>query len=502
MSLLGLDVGTTGCKAVLFRGDGSVLGSAYAEYETRSPGPRRFELDSAAVWLQIKEMIRAVCAAGKADPLRAVAIASMGESVVPVTRHRQILGPSMLNFDERGQEYLPRLSATLSDEQLYAINGNTLGNHYSLTKLMWIQEHQPDLWAQADYFLHWSSFVAFMLGADPALDYSLANRTLLFDLERQDWSNALINVTGLDASRLPPTIPSGQVIGQVLPSLAGELGLPLGVAIVSGAHDQCANGVGCGILQEGQAMFGMGTYLTIMPAFSHRPAPDVMVARGLCTEHHAAPGLFVSFIYNMGGGLVKWHRDTFAAAEKALAQTEGRDLYSELIAELPVAPGKIVVLPHFSTTGPPHFIADSCGVIAGLRVETSRGEILKGILEGVTFYLRQNLDGLPGAGIEIRELRVVGGGSQSDAWVQLSADILGVPCVRTANLQAGSLGAAILAGAATGEFASLEDGCQAMVHLGRRFDPDPVRGREYAELYEKYSRLWPLMADYLRDLAQ
>ena len=502
MSLLGLDVGTTGCKAVLFRADGTVRGSAYAEYENRSPGPGRFELDTEAVWAQIKAMIQAVCAAAPNDPVRALAVASMGEAVVPVTRQRQILGPSILNFDERGQEYLYRLSAILSDERLYAINGNTLGNHYSMTKLMWIQEHQPELYERADYFLHWSSFVAFMLGAEPALDYSLANRTLLFDLERLHWSAELLDIANLDASRLPPTIPSGQVIGQVLPSLAEELNLPAGVAIVSGAHDQCANGVGCGILHAGQAMYGMGTYLTIMPAFYRRPAPEAMIKCGLSTEHHAVPGLFVSFIYNMGGALVKWQRDTFAAAEKASARPEGRDLYAELLAEMPVEPGKIVVLPHFSTTGPPDYIANSFGVIAGLRLESSRGAILKGILEGVSFALRQNLDGLPGTGIEISELRVVGGGSRSDAWVQLSADILGVPCVRSANLQAGSLGAAILAGTAIGEFANLDEGCQAMVQLGKQFAPDPVRGREYAGLYEKYNRLWPLMEDYLRELAK
>ena len=231
MSLLGLDVGTTGCKAVLFHTDGTVLGSAYAEYENRSPGPGRFEVDSAAVWVQIKAMIQAVCAAASNDPLRALAIASMGEAVVPVTRQRQILGPSILNFDERGQEYLPGLSAVLSDERLYAINGNTLGNHYSLTKLMWMREHQPELYERTDYFLHWSSFVAFMLGAEPALDYSLANRTLLFDLERQDWSAELFAIAGLDVSRLPSTIPSGQVIGHALPSLAAASSTPPGKTV-------------------------------------------------------------------------------------------------------------------------------------------------------------------------------------------------------------------------------------------------------------------------------
>ena len=501
MSLLGLDVGTTGCKAVLFRQDGTVLGSAYEEYDYRAPQPGYAELDAARVWERIKALIRAVSARAGNDPVSALAIASMGEAVVPVTRDRQVLGPSILNFDERGAEYLPALRAALSDARLYAINGNTLGNHYSLTKLLWVREHQPKLYERADYFLHWSSFAAFMLGAEPALDYSLANRTLLFDLERRDWSPELLAVAGLDASRLPPAVPSGTPIGTVLPSLADELGLPPGVAIVSGAHDQCANGVGCCVLGEGQAMYGMGTFLCLMPAYSRRPPAEAMMARGLNTEHHAAPGLFVSFIYNQGGSLVKWFRDTFAAAEKTAAVSSGRDLYAELLAEMPAGPGRLVVLPHFVVTGPPHFIADSCGVIAGLRLETARGEILKSILEGVTFDLRQSLENLPATGIQVRELRVVGGGSKSDAWVQLSADVLGRPFVRTANPEAGSLGAAILAGTATGAFASLEEGCQSMVRLGRRFEPDPARGGAYAELYGKYCQLYPLLADYLRELA-
>lgn len=501
MSLLGLDVGTTGCKAALFHPDGMVLGTAYEEYDYRTPQPGYAELDAPLVWARIKDLIRSVSVHAGDDPVSALAIASMGEAVVPVTRDRRVLGPSMLNFDQRGVEYLPSLGEALSNERLYAINGNTLGNHYSLTKLMWIKEHQPEIYGRADYFLHWSSFVAFMLGAEPVLDYSLANRTLLFDLESRDWSPELLTIAGLDSTRLPPTILSGTPIGSVLPSLASELGLPPGVTIVSGAHDQCANGIGCGVLQEGQAMYGMGTYICLMPAYAQRPSPEAMIARGLNTEHHAAPGLFVTFIYNQGGSMVKWFRDTFAAAEKAQAVASGRDLYADLIAEMPPGPGKLVVLPHFVGTGLPYFIPDSRGLIAGLRLDTSRGEILKAILEGVTFDLRQNLENLPGTGIQVRELRAVGGGSKSDAWVQLSADILDRPFVCTANPEAGSLGAAILAGTAMGVFDSLEQGCQAMLREGHRFEPNPARARAYSELYEKYCHLWPLLGDYLRGLA-
>jgi xylulokinase len=160
-----------------------------------------------------------------------------------------------------------------------------------------------------------------------------------------------------------------------------------------------------------------------------------------------------------------------------------------------------MVLPHFTTTGPPQFVADSCGAIAGLRLETSRGEILKGILEGVTFYLKECVKSLPPTGIEITDFRSVGGGSKSDAWVQLSADVMGHPFMRPKITEAGALGAAIMAGVGSGAFASYESGVEAMVSLERSFEPDPENHALYAARFEKYKMLWPLMDEYLRNLA-
>ena len=195
-----------------------------------------------------------------------------------------------------------------------------------------------------------------MLGAEPHVDYSLANRTLLFDLSREDWSDALLDWAGLDREKLPPTLPSGQVVGAVSRSSAEELGLPAGIPIVSGGHDQCCNAVGCGVIEPGRAMYGMGSYLCMVPVFSRRPEARAMMALGLNTEHHAVPGQFVSFIYNQGGVLVKWFRDTFARAEHQQAVALGESLYPALFAEIPEAPTELLVLPHFTITGPPHFI--------------------------------------------------------------------------------------------------------------------------------------------------
>jgi xylulokinase len=501
MSLLGIDVGTTGCKAAVFSAEGHLLASAYEEYDVQRPRPGWAELDAVEVWTKVKRMISQVVSSSASDPVKALAVSSLGEAMVAVTEDRQVLGPSILNFDGRGEEYLESLSRTLSNEHLYRINGNTLGNHYGLTKLMWIKEHEPHLYRQAHKFLLWGSFVSFMLGADPVVDYSLANRTLLFNIDQEAWSEELLALAGLDRSRLPDAVPSSTVIGTVSKRVAGELGLPPNVYVVTGAHDQCANAVGCGVIKEGRAVYGMGTFICITPVFSQRREPAVMIERGLNTEHHAVPGKYVSFIYNQGGSLVKWFRDTFAAAEHRQAEEAGRDVYPDLLAEIPEGPSGIMVLPHFTTTGPPEFISDSGGVMAGLRLETSRGDILKGILEGTTFYLKECVESLPLTGIEIADFRAVGGGSKSDVWIQICADIMGRPFVRPKITEAGALGAAIMSGVGSGVFPSYEAGVEAMVGLERTFEPDPQQQKLYESRFETYRRLWPLMKDYLRDLA-
>lgn len=500
MSLLGIDIGTTGCKTGVFEEGGRIIASAYEEYTVHHPQPGWVELDAAQVWDQVRKTIRQVVLHTAQDPVKALAVSSMGEAMVPVTRDRCILGASILNFDVRGAEYMPGLCDRLSNERLYRINGNTLGNHYSLPKLKWIKQYQPDVYERAFKFLLWGSFVSFMLGAEPVVPYSLANRTLLFDINRENWSDELIELAGLDRAKLPDTVPAGRVTGTVSRAVADDLGLPANVLIVTGGHDQCVNGVGCGVVEQGRSMFGMGTFLCAMPVFRQRHDPAAMLALGLNTEHHAAPGRYVSFIYNQGGAQLQWFRDTFAAEERQHARQAGQDTYARLIAEMPQGPSRVMSLPHWSTGGPPEFIADSSGVLVGLRLETTRGEILKGMLEAIAFDLKACIERLPEAGIQIGDYRVVGGGSKSDTWIQLCADILGRPFVRPKITEAGILGAAILAGTGAGIFPSLEAGVEAMVRLDRTFEPGVQMHGLYESRFEKHKQLWPLMKDYVRGL--
>ena len=313
MSLLGIDLGTTGCKAGVFGLDGACLATAYREYDMLHPQPGWSELDSENVWRQTRAVIAEVAAQSARDPVTALSISSFGEAFVPVSKDRQLLDHSMLCVDDRGREHIARLAAVFSPERFYAINPNQLGLHYSLPKLLWLREHRPDIFRRADYFLLWSDLIAFLLGCEPVTNNSHANRTLLFDLAKNDWSDELLAWSEIPREKLGRVVPGGTIIGTVSDVAARELNLPRGVRVVAGGHDQCCNALGCGSITAGKTICGIGSFECLTPVFRQPARPLALLAEGLNIEHHVLPDLFVAFIFNQSGLLVKWFRDTFAA---------------------------------------------------------------------------------------------------------------------------------------------------------------------------------------------
>ncbi len=487
MSVMGIDVGTTGCKAAVFSESGKLISLRYAEYLIDRPKPRCAQLNSEQVWIQIREVIRSAAAeSGTLKDLKGISVTSMGENVVPVSRDRRILGPSILNIDQRGEEFLPQLRESMDDRRLHEINGNVWGNQYTLPKLMWIQKHQPELYEKTWKFLHWAAFVTFMLGSEPVVDYSLANRSLLFDISRGQWSRELLEISGIDREKLPDILPSGTQIGAVGTAQAEELGIPAGTPLVSGAHDQCANALGCGAVEQNTAMYGMGTFPTIAPVYADLPDRQVMIRNRLNIEHHAVPGRYVSFIFHMGGSAVRWYRDTLAADRKEAAGREGKSVYQLMYDEMPRQPAPVLVLPRFAPMGPPDYEEEPFGAVAGLSLETTRGGILKGILEANTMALNLLVSKLPEAGIDVDRFLAVGGGSRDDRAVQIAADIFGKPLIRSEVEEAGALGAALLAGIGAGVYQGFEEACRAAAGFGKTFEPEDKRHRQYQEVFSLF----------------
>jgi xylulokinase len=488
MSLLGIDIGTSGCKAAAYGHDGRPVAAAAREYPTFYPGPDLAELDSHGVFAALEEALREVSARTACDPIEALSISSMGEAMVPMDRRRQVLGPSILSSDARGGCYVDQLLSIVDKPSLYRINPNIPGTNYSMPKLCWIRDHQGDLYEKAELFLLWADAAAYWLGAEPVTSLSLANRTLLLDLRAGDWSHRLLRACNLDALKLASCIPAGKLIGQVGAQAARRTGLPPGIPIVSGGHDQCCNALGAGIVHNGQAVCGIGTYQCLTPVYDRIPPDEFMLANGLNVEHHVLPGLYVSFIYNQGGVLVRWFRDTFAA-ELAAATPPEQSVFDRLVAEMPDAPSPVLVLPEFEPTGPPEFLVNCSGMIAGLKTSTTRGEILKAVMESVALYFIRSLHLLKQMGVSTESLVATGGGARSDAWVQIQADVFGMSIARPENIEAGTLGAALLAGLATGAYASVSEAVAATVRFQRTFHPDPLRSAAYREKHERFLRL-------------
>jgi xylulokinase len=499
VSLLGIDLGTTGCKAAAFSVNGEMLATAYREYATLHPRDGWAELDSRQVMARVWETIAEVAARTAQDPVTALCVSSMGEAMTPVSRDREILATCILSSDTRGGEYIEELTREISQEAFYQINPNILGPNYSLPKLLWLREHQPDLYARTDKFLLWGEMVGYMLGCDPLTSYSLANRTLLFDIRKGDWSDRLLALAGIEREKLPRPTPSGTIAGTVSDKVAAELNLPKGVAVVVGGHDQCCNSLGAGIYQAGSAVCGIGSFECITPTYDHIPDAATMLQHGLNVEHHLFPNLYVSFIYNQGGMLVRWFRDTFAAADCKLVKAN-EDIYEVLSREMPPGPTRLLTLPYFDITGPPAFVVDASGVIVGLKARTTRGEILKSIMECETMYFVDSIQALKAMGMDTSEFVATGGGAKSDQWLQIKADIFGVPFVRPRVIEASLLGAAILAGVSTGVFQSPAEAVSQFVKRVKVFEPNPARHRLYQEKLDDYRALFPLLQDYLARL--
>ena len=488
MSLLGIDIGTTGCKAAAFSEYGSLIALGYREYRKTPLKAGHAELNSHDVLNDIWDCINEVAGKTQKDPVTALSISSLGEAMTPVTKDRKIIYNSILCSDIRGDQYIQQLTGQISHKEFYSINPNIPGCNYSLPKLLWIKEHKPDVYDRTYKFLLWSDLVFYMLGGDAVTSYSLANRTLLFDIYKQDWSQKLLDLTGIDREKLPAIAPGGAGAGVINGGMARKLNLPENVKLVLGGHDQCCNALGAGVFQQGKTVCGMGTFECITPVYNSIPKhTDLFLENGLNIEHHVLPDRYVSFLYNQSGCLVKWYRDTFAAADRKLIGQK-QDIYDFLITEIPSEPTNLLVLPHFEITGPPEFITDSCGVVAGLKTSTKRGEILKAIMECTTLYFVESLEKLKNIGLETSEFIATGGGAKSDVWLQIKADILGVPFKRLKQPECGLVGAAMIAGMATDTWKTYEQAASYFVRSDAGFEPDEAAHSYYREKYELYKK--------------
>lgn len=480
MSLLGIDIGTSCCKASVFRADGEIIHCARRRYELLRDATGGVALPSEEVWRKICEVIAEAAAAGK-DSIRALCAASMGEAVVPFDAAGRILGDSLTGLDARGDRFLKHLMKQISPEELYHITGLQPASGFTLTNLMWLREMQPELWRKTVCFLPWADLVGFLLCGTAVCNRSLAGRTLLYDLTAGAWSEPIATAAGIDSGKLPPPERSGVPLGRVRPALARELNLSPETVVVTGTHDQCAAALGAGAYRENGAMLGLGTFACLVLVHS-APGEDSPY-RGLKLNIEEGPeaGRFVSFLYHASGGaLIEWMRREFY---RDLPEEGVFDaMFREINPESSATP---CVLPFFAGTGPLDHLDGGHGLFSDLDFSHSRASLLRGALEGITLYFREALEVLAKQNRKVTELCVTGGGGESELWLQMTADLLEVP-VRKRAPECGTLGCAMLAGVGCGLFADLNEAAKRMVCPGRLYLPDPATAVRSAALFRRY----------------
>ncbi|HLY74685.1 MAG TPA: FGGY-family carbohydrate kinase, partial [Planctomycetota bacterium] len=494
-------LGTTGCKAVVFDEGGKMLSSAYREYPLKFPQTGWIELDSHRVMASAKEVIREAAHQAKKDPIRALAVASQGEAVTPVGADGKFLHNGIVTFDARTAPLVEWWERKLPRQRIFEISGMPLHGMYTASKIVWWQLNRPEIFAQARHFLCYQDLLIQQLGLPPAIDLSLAARTMLLDIDKGAWSGELCGAAGIDPERLATPLPSGRVIGEIGTRQAKAFGLPPGVVAVTGGHDQPCGALGAGVVEDGVGTYATGTVECITPAFKERVVDPRLLENNIACYPHVVPGLFVALTFNFtGGSLLKWYRDTFAVGEKEEARKLKKDVYDLILSGIPKEPTSIYILPHFTATGTPHFDTNSKGVIAGLRLSTTRGEIVRAVLEGVTYEMALNARVLRDCGAEIESFRAIGGGAKSAAWMQLKADLLGKPVHAMRVSEAVCLGAAILAGAATGRYSTAREASLRMSKIERTYRPDPRKSAVYAERFGHYRELYPALKHWLHTI--
>jgi len=491
MMVLGVDVGTTGVKAVAFSEEGAIAGQAYEEYPLRFPFEGAAELDAAGVRDAALRVIAAAAAeTERAGEVRAIGVASQGEAFAALDASGAPLCDLMVSSDTRGETHMETLAARFGPERLYAITGHTPHPMYSACKLLWLKERRPDVWKAATRFLFAADLVTEALTGEAFTDHSVAARTMLFDVRARDWSEALLGYVGLERSRLPRLLRAGTPGAPLRSGMADRLGLPAGVVVTTAGHDQPVGALGCGAAAPGAASYSIGTVECITPALAEPRLTEDLRAANLAVYPHVAGELYTSVAFNVtGGSALRWLRDALLPEVAEAARAAGEDPYDRITAMASPEPSELTLVPHFGPTGTPHFDVDGAGVLFGLDLSTSRAEVIRAFLEGITLEMRWNLEALRSAGFRLTELRAIGGGSKSRVWMQIKADILGVPLASMRVTEATCMGAALLAGQAAGAWDAAERS-RAWATIDRVHEPSGATAAAYADRFALYQDVY------------
>jgi xylulokinase len=485
--LIGIDLGTTGCKAAVYGEDGDLLGESYLEYGLITLSATQIEQDPAAWWDLACQAVNCALASADVDRLtvRGIAVSSQGISFVPVDRQGKPLTNAISWLDSRAIDEADEVLDHFSPERVFATTGKRSAPFYVLPKLLWVRKHNPDVWRQTCSVLTAHDYLALRLCGQQVTDHSMAGGTLLYDLQAADWWAECMSVFDMRESLFVPIRWSGTPIDTLTPEAARALDLPRTVVVSVGGQDQKCAALGAGI-QDERATVSLGTASAISQMMnSPRTDPEMRVP----TSPFVQPDRWVlEGVVGTGAASLRWYRD-------ALGTHMSYDEIAEEACAVPAGADGVVFYPHLSGAGSPHWQSLARGSFHGLSLATSRGHLTRAVLEGVAYQIRENLAITEELAGPVEDVMLFGGGAKSAVWRDIIGDVINRPVSWTSSAETASLGAAMLAGVGCGTFTSLSEAHEAMTRAPERRYPHAPTAAQYAETYERYRQLERILLD-------
>ena len=487
--VLGIDVSTTATKAILLDEAGAVAGIGSAGYDYDIPRPLWSEQDPAEWWTGAVSAIRGVLDSSdvRADEIEGIGLTGQMHGAVLLDASDAVLRPAILWNDQRTAAECDLIREAVGAQRLIEITGNDAVTGFTAPKLMWVREHEPEVWSRVAHLLLPKDYVRLQLTGEHAIDKADAAGTLLLDLAARDWSPVVLEALGIPAAWLPPTFEGPELTGRLTDAAADETGLRAGTPVVAGGGDQSANGVGVGAVAPGTTALSLGTSGVIFVS-TDRPLFDPGGrVHAFC---HAVPGRWhmMSVMLSAGGSL-RWFRD-------ALAPGTGYDELLSGAGEVPAGSDGLWFLPYLSGERSPHPDPLVRGAFVGLTPGHDRRHLARAVLEGVAYGLRDGLDLMRGAGMPAPpQIRISGGGTVSRLWRQILADVLGTELATVSTTEGAAYGAAVLAAVASGWFGSVDAATSQLVTVTTAAVPGADAER-YAEGHARYRALYPALSPH------
>lgn len=499
---IGIDIGTSGTKVALFDEMGNLKASHTAEYPLYQPHNGWAEQEPADWWQATAEGLRAVTAVVPADQIAGVGLSGQMHGLVMLDEEGKVLRRSIIWCDQRTGAECGEITRLVGADRLMDITLSPALTGFTASKILWVRNHEPEIYEKCRTILLPKDYIRYCLTGEKATEVSDASGMQLLDIAGRCWSDEVLGALHIDRSMLGQVYESPDVTGTVTAAAAQTTGLRAGTPVVGGAGDNAAAAVGCGVVRDGRAFTTIGTSGVV---FAHSSKVSTDPRGRIHTFCSAVPGEWHVMGVTQAAGLsLKWYRDTFCAAEKEAAAMLGVDPYQLMdseVEQVPIGANRLLYLPYLMGERTPHLDDQARGAFIGLSAIHTRRDLLRAVMEGVTYSLRDCLSIFEELSIHTVNMMACGGGSHP-LWRQMLADVFNCTVSTGASAEGGALGAALLAAVGTGAYSSVPEACDAAIRVKHTQQPIAENAAQYEKMYRLYTQLYPQLKDFYAQLGR